>query len=118
MKRIAFKSVMILAMVFSLVSGCQCSRIDIDKTGYNQVLILYSGGYNSLRDYLYEDIQDLKKGYAPSIKSDKAFLVVSHLAVKRGDYRTETSPQLIRVYSDKKNGVVLDTLKSDRKSVV
>ncbi len=112
MKRIAFKSVMILAMVFSLVSGCQCSRIDIDKTGYNQVLILYSGGYNSLRDYLYEDIQDLKKGYAPSIKSDKAFLVVSHLAVKRGDYRTETSPQLIRVYSDKKNGVVLDTLKS------
>ncbi|MBO6045958.1 MAG: hypothetical protein J6P69_08955 [Bacteroidales bacterium] len=112
MKRIAFKSVMILAMVFSLVSGCQCSRIDIDKTGYEQVLILYSGGYNSLRDYLYEDIQDLKKGYAPTLKSDKAFLVVSHLAVKRGDYRTETSPQLIRVFSDKKNGVVLDTLKS------
>lgn len=112
MRRIAFKSVMILAMVFSLVSGCQCSRIDIDKTGYEQVLILYSGGYNSLRDYLYQDIQDLKRGYAPNLKSDKAFLVVSHLSVGRGDYRTKTSPQLIRVFSDKKNGVVLDTLKS------
>ena len=112
MKRLAFKSVMVLAMVFSLVSGCQCSRIDIDKTGYSQVLILYSAGYNSLRDYLYEDIQDLKKGYAPGLKETRAFLVVSHLSAMRGDYRTETFPQLIRVYSDKKGGVVLDTLKS------
>ena len=112
MKRIAFRSVMILAMVFSLVSGCQCSRIDIEKTGYSQVLILYSAGYNSLRNYLYEDIQDLKSGYAPTVKGDKAFLVVSHLSVNSGNFRTETSPQLIRVYSDKKSGVILDTLKS------
>jgi len=112
MKRIAFKSLMLLAVAFSLVSGCQCSRYTIDKVGYDRVLILYSAGYNSLRDYLYEDIQDLKEGYAPSVRDDDAFLVVSHLSVKRGDYSTETSPQLIRVYSDKKKGVVLDTLKS------
>lgn len=112
MNRIAARILLALATAFSLVSGCQCDRHNPEKTGYNRVLILYSAGFNSLRDYLYEDIQDLKKGYAPGIRDSRAFLVVSHLSVRRGDYSTETSPQLIRVYSDKKNGVVLDTLKS------
>ena len=112
MNRIAARILLALATVFSLVSGCQCDRHDPEKTGYGRVLILYSAGYNSLRDYLYEDIQDLKKGYAPGIKDSRAFLVISHLSVRRGDYSKETSPQLIRIYSDKKNGVVFDTLKS------
>lgn len=112
MKRIAARILLALATVFSLVSGCQCDRHNPEKTGYDRVLILYSAGYNSLRNYLYEDIQDLKKGFAPGIKDSRAFLVVSHLSVRRGEYSTETSPQLIRIYSDKKRGVVLDTLKS------
>ena len=113
MKRVTAKIILALAAVFSLVSGCQCSRINPDKPRqYDKVLILYSAGYNSLRNYLYEDIQDLKNGYAPGIRDDEAFLVVSHLAVSRGDYSTATSPQLIRIYSDKKKGVILDTLKS------
>ncbi len=112
MNKTAARILLALATAFSLVSGCQCDRHNPEKTGYNRVLILYSAGYNSLRDYLYEDIQDLKKGYAPGIRDSRAFLVVSHLSVRRGDYSTETSPQLIRVYSDKKKGVVLDTLKS------
>ena len=113
MKRVAAKTILALATVFSLVSGCQCSRINPEKPRqYDKVLILYSAGYNSLRSYLYEDIQDLKNGYAPGIRDDNAFLVVSHLSVSRGDFSTVTHPQLIRVYSDKKKGVILDTLKS------
>lgn len=101
-----------LATVFSLVSGCQCRGVDPEKTGYDRVVILFSAGRNSLTGYLAEDIQDLKKGYAPTLKDDKVFLVVSHLAAKRGDYSTPTYPSLIRVYSDKKAGVVFDTLKT------
>ena len=106
------KVMLVLAAVFSLVSGCECHHIDPDKTGYDRVLIMYSAGFNSLRQYLYEDIQDLKSGYAPDLKENKAFLVVSHLNEKNRDYLTLTSPRLIRVFNDKKRGVVLDTLKS------
>ena len=112
MKRVAAKIVLALATVFSLVSGCQCNRFNPEKAGYDRVLILYSAGYNSLRDYLYEDIQDLKKGYAPGKSESRVFLVVSHLSTRRGDYSTVTSPQLVRIYNDKKTGVVLDTLKT------
>ncbi len=112
MKRFAVRIILALATVFSLVSGCRCDRIDPTKTGYDRVMILYSAGYNSLRDYLYEDIQDLKNGFAPGKNDSRVFLVVSHLSVKRGDYRTATSPQLIRIYNDKKRGVVLDTLRT------
>lgn len=113
MKRVTARIVLALAAVFSLVSGCQCSRINPEKPRqYDKVLILYSAGYNSLRNYLYEDIQDLKKGFAPGKADNRAFLVVCHLSASRGDYSTVTYPQLIRIYNDKKNGVVLDTLKT------
>ena len=106
------KFVLALATAFSLVSGCQCGRVDPDKTGYDNVLILYSAGYNSLSEYLREDIKDLKSGFAPSLKDTRAFLVVSHLTKIRGDYGTKVDPQLVRVYSDRKKGVVIDTLKA------
>ena len=112
MKKIALKSVMMLAMVFSLVSGCQCSKHDPDKTKFGRVLIFYSEGNNTLRDYLYGDINELKRGYAPAKSGKDVFLIVSHLAVSRGNYSTPTYPYLIRVYKDKKKGVVLDTLKA------
>lgn len=106
------KLILILATAFSLVSGCQCGRVDPEKTGYDRVLIFYSAGYNSLSEYLREDIRDLKSGYAPALKEARAFFVVSHLTKIRGDYGTKTDPQLIRVYKDRKKGVILDTLKA------
>ena len=113
MKRIVARFILVLTLVFSLVSGCQCVGHDPDLLGYKNVLILYSAGYNSLRDYLYEDIQELKEGYAPGIQDKNVFLVVSHLAKSRGDYSTVTYPQLIRVYQDKvRKEIVFDTLKT------
>ena len=113
MKRIAARFIVVLTMVFSLVNGCQCVGHDPDLFGYNNVLILYSAGYNSLRDYLYGDIQELKEGYAPGLMDKNVFLIVSHLAKSRGDYSTVTYPQLIRVYQDRlSKAVVFDTLKT------
>ena len=112
MKRIFARALLFLTAAVSLVSGCECHRIDPEKTGYDRVLIMYSAGFNSLREYLYQDIQDLKSGYAPSKKEARAFLVISHLSEARDEYSNQTSPQLIRVYTDGKKGVVLDTIKT------
>lgn len=112
MKRIFAKVALALATVFSLVSGCECHHVDPENTGYDRVLVMYSAGFNSLRDYLYEDIQELKKGYAPTKKDKRAFLIISHLSESRGDYSKATSPMLIQVYKENKKGVVLDTLKT------
>ena len=112
MKRIAAKLIIALIAAFSLVSGCQCNRIDPERTGYDRVLILYSAGFNSLSSYLREDIMDLKSGYVPDRKSADAFLVISHLPEAKGSYGISTSPQLIRLYKDGRKGVVLDTLKA------
>ena len=112
MKKIASRSLLLLVALLSLVSGCECSRHTPDTPDkYDQVLILYSAGFNSLCNYLREDIQDLKSGYVPGQRDSKAFLVVSHLAASRGNYSTKTSPQLIRIYKNKK-GIVFDTLKT------
>ena len=112
MKKIVSRALLFLTAAVSLVSGCECHRIDPEKTGYDRVLIMYSAGFNSLREYLYEDIQDLKSGYAPSKKEARAFLVISHLSEARDEYSNQTSPQLIRIYTDGKKGVVLDTIKT------
>ena len=112
MKRIIAKALLALTAAFVLVSGCECNHNDPDKTGYDRVLIMYEAGFNSLRNYIFEDIQDLKSGYAPAKKDKLAFLVVSHLAETRDNYSVRTSPQLIQVYKDGKKGVVLDTLKA------
>ena len=47
-----------------------------------KVMILYSAGYNSLSNYLKEDIEDLKKGFIPGDRrSDNVLLVFSKLPV-------------------------------------
>lgn len=112
MKRIIARTLLFLTAAISLVSGCECNNVDPEKTGYDRVLILYAAGFNSLRNYIYEDINDLKSGYAPARKDKLAFLIVSHLSQTRDDYSTQTFPQLIQVYRDGKKGVVLDTLKA------
>lgn len=75
------------------------------------VLLLYSAGYNSLRDYLVEDMNDLQQGWLPgSSRNDNILLVYSHLPVKKNAYSTDTSPTLTRIYSDHNGQTVRDTL--------
>lgn len=111
MRRLVTRISAILIAAVSLVSGCDCKHNGPDDTGYKNVVILYSAGYNNISSWLKEDIDDLKTGFAPGKKSKDVFLIVSHTTAKMFDYTTPTSPVLLQLYQDKKNGIMLDTLK-------
>lgn len=77
-----------------------------------RVLMLYSAGYNSLSNYLRDDIEDLKQGYVPtSHRTSDVLLVISRQPKNFGNYSTPTEPVLIRLTRDEGKDVVCDTLK-------
>lgn len=80
---------------------------------YDHVVLLYSLGFNSLSNYLSEDISNLKDGFVPSYDSQDVLLIYSHLPVSYMAYSAATSPVLIRMYTTgkKTTTVVMDTLK-------
>ena len=81
------------------------------NTDTRKVLLLYSAGFNSLSAYLKEDIEDLCTGWIPrQRRAEDVLLVYSHLPVSRGQYKTETSPVLFRLYSKSDGTVIRDTL--------
>ena len=87
----------------------QKERISAEPT--RKVLLLYSAGYNSLRGYLKDDLEDLAEGYVPQDGfKDDILLVLSHLTAKSGDYKTPTAPVLYRLTTNRSGKVVADTL--------
>lgn len=102
-------------IVLSAAIGC-CGLDDpkddciVDESA-RKVLLLYSAGYNSLRNYLLDDINDLKEGWLPGDDcNDDILLVYSHIPRVSGAYNDPTSPHLIRLYRDKNGTAVSDTL--------
>ena len=82
------------------------------------VLLLYSAGFNSISDYLKEDIQDLMKGDLPSDSRMKdVLLVYSHLPVRKNAYSEPNPPVLMRIYKGNEGEVVSDTLVRYHESV-
>ena len=76
-----------------------------------KVLLIYSAGYNSLRSYLKEDIEDLWEGYIPgSGIQDDILLVFSHLNVRTSDYTTPTERVLFRLMKNRDGQIAADTL--------
>lgn len=121
-------AVMLLASVFS---ACESSfdfyaefngdahpagrREEADGRETNEevrnVFLLYSAGFNSLSNYLAEDMDDLVSGEVPTLSRSKdVLLVYSHLPVKYGAYGQPNPPVLMRVYKDGRGEVVRDTL--------
>ncbi len=85
------------------------SRKETPET--RKVLLLYSAGNNSLRNYLLDDIKDLKEGWLPgNRRSDDVLLVYTHTPVRTGNYSTPSAPHLIRLYKDSYGKVMADTL--------
>ena len=71
-----------------------------------RVMIMVSAGYNSLRSYLSEDLEDLSTGYLPSIGSyagNDVLLVFSRF--------TEDPPVLFRMYAGSDGSARRDTLR-------
>lgn len=94
-----------------------CTPIDTpedlcpDGDSPQKVLLLYSAGFNSLREYLLDDINDLKKGWLPAKGCDKEVLLVySHTLKSYGNYRVKTNPYLIRLSRDGSGNTICDTL--------
>ena len=75
------------------------------------VLLLYSAGYNSLSQFLADDIKELLSGDLPGLgHMEDVLLIYSHFPSAKGVYSVPTSPTLTRVYKDIENNVVKDTL--------
>ncbi len=117
----------ILSLAILILTGCTPSWEDsmiisgsglrdmgisrVESGEKRKVLLLYSAGYNNLRDYLREDIEELKEGMLPKDgRSDDVVLVYTHSSKTAQDYVTSTTPYLIRLYSDADGTVVSDTL--------
>jgi len=87
------------------------------ERGYSEptrrVMIMVSAGFNSLSNYLSQDLLDMEQGYLPdgTSYSDDVVLVLSRLPQSYGDYSVECPPVLYRLYLDRENFVKRDTLK-------
>ncbi len=99
-----------LAFIMTAVSCCEKPwQTDHSKT--RKVMLLYSAGHNSLRNYLLEDIGEMKEGWMPGNgDKDDILLVYTHTPVAYGAYGKPSNPYLIRLYHDPEGQVVSDTL--------
>lgn len=95
-----------------LTGSCKKERKPSSADTYDNVLLIYSAGYNDLSSDLEDDIDDIREnGYVPKKNSRNALLVLSKRIVTMGNYVTKTPASLVRLYSDSKGGVVSDTVK-------
>ena len=102
--RYYLKSVPVFVLLL-LLSGCEdwCGRNK--ERRYDDVLLYYAAGHNSLSSFLKGDFNDIKKGYVPADASGEDVLL-AYVHFKN----TEPSPVLLRLYKDKQGSVVADTL--------
>lgn len=109
----------VAAIVLCCLTGCKWFGHDDpqpEDDTWSKVMILYSAGFNSLSEALKSDIEDLKSGYLPGEKDRRALIIVGHHTKVGSIYQNATSPQIIRLYKDKKNRPVMDTLKTYSKT--
>lgn len=122
---ISFMTFAVMLVVASCTSDWQYDMFPVPDPGADQgseihrepgkdsrkVLLLYSAGFNSISEYLREDIEDLCTGWIPEDKrSEDVLLVYSHFPASRGQYKKKTNPVLFRIYTSNSGEVVRDTL--------
>ena len=101
-----------ILLVSLLAVSCEGWFCPDKNNSFDRVMILYSAGCNSLNSSLQENIKELKTGYIPGKKDKRALVIISHSAAGYLKYEPETSSYVIRLYQDKKKGLVADTLKT------
>lgn len=122
-----FLKTVLAISAMALFFGCETDRddfFDIHQPDYGgnpgnrvpaktdrNVLLIYSDGYNSLSDFLDGNIDTLMNGWLPSAGlRDNILLLYTHKTARYGDYKTQTSPYLIRLTSDSEGRAVADTV--------
>ena len=103
---------LIILLAALLAVSCEGWFNPDKKKSFDRVMILYSAGCNSLNSSMLENIEELKSGYIPGKKDSRALVVISHAAAGYLKYEPNTNPYIIRLYKDKKKGVVADTIKT------
>ena len=103
--------VLILTCITALLgSVCSCNKWPYEGDDFDNVMVLYAGGYNNLASAISANIGELCQGDIPEYKSHNAILIFSHTTKTYSDYSTSNSPVLIRIYKDKKGIAVKDTV--------
>ncbi len=87
------------------------------ERGYSQpvrrAMIVISGGYNNLSDYLSSDLEDLERGELPvgtGFTSD-IVMVLSRTVTAPGNYKDPSPVSLYRLYKDRMGELHRDTLR-------
>lgn len=109
-----------LAVTVSLSS---CGWLSTDKPKkmanlpFERTMILYSAGFNSLSEYLNDNVNTIVSGtYVPERMGKNAIFVISKST--KGPYSNPTEPCIIRLYKNENGTVVRDTVKKMDKSTV
>jgi len=95
-----------LTAVALVVSSCTGLEAYYDRdTGYKNVLVIYSLGYNNLSNSLEGNLDEMFESDVPSKNDGNVLVVFSHRTARAYDYTTETEPVLYRVYRE--NGEIV-----------
>ena len=97
----------IICLALAVVQGCNKPY----KGDFENVMIYYGGGYNNLSYSIKKNINELAGGPAiPGLRSHDAVITFCHNVATEGDYRTPTSPVIVRIYKDRKDNIIRDTV--------
>lgn len=80
-------------------------------TQVRNVMIMISGGHNSLSSYLSDDLADIAAGYLPEGTDAESNVLMVLARLPENYYSTTSVPVLYRMYRDEEGSVVRDTLK-------
>ena len=89
-------------------SQTQPARLPSEET--RQVMIMVSGGFNSLSTPLTRDLTELSENYLPTIRSRAEHILLVLSRHTDSGYSTPVAPVLYRLYKDWDGNVVRDTL--------
>lgn len=103
--------IVIAVMVLTVLTASCEKTPPVEPSHFDNVLLLYSAGFNNLSYDLNEDIRDMASGYLPSKNTGHAAVLVYSRKTKKG-YAVPTESYLIRLYSGKKGKAVMDTVYS------
>lgn len=90
-----------------LALAVSCEKQPVISTTPDNVLLYIGAGYNSLWNYLEEDIEDMKTSEFLPDASKNAFFVYRHTAI-HGSYTARVAPTLTQYFRGRKGG--LDSL--------
>lgn len=104
----------ILAPLLLLFLSASCQKEVLHEPSPRHVLLIYQAGYNSLTNYLKENVATLQEGAIPAKTNgvNDVLLVYARFPVAKGNYSVQTPSHLYRLYKDRDGNLCRDTLRT------